>query len=778
MDVIDVLREFSSFLLRSNLIIWVYRQFMWALVQLFSFVLNSLEKLLDGVYELVTFSSSSGVGRFVQNNRVAVFAVGTLCMILFFLGYMRNSKKYQLPTLMDNLLLGIGVILLSTTLTASFLTSSFSVAKAIYQSNGSTSQTIIRENIYDVVSFDTFGWSSADKATTIEYSDDAMEWLDITEEVKASDFDFENKISKEVFTKKVIVNAEGTPEVVNLNKGMFTINEYYYRYSWSPWTILGQLILSIIIVLATSYKYTKAIYNASFNGIIAPFFAFSDLVEAAKVKKILMGIVNTCINVILFAVSLRMYRLMVNFINSNKEIDSIQGFILQVFIAFIVVEGPFIIQELTGQESGIGSAVKSTMGMAALAAYGGKKGLPKLKDGIDKVKNGVKQGGSFIGGLASGAFQHAGETDTLDQDMKAASSDNTDSFKPKDNALSPDEMEAFEKEVKNDLSGSDKATDPLTPVNGATASSDSSASLDSKNQEESGLSKASSSLGSTTSKPLSKGSDKLAAGPSPLSGGSLGSLSEASEPEGTDSRETNNSTGKAFTPNLAMAKPLDQAMDQALSAASDTLGQPISLGSQMAINKMMAGDSLTSQKPAEAMGMPEQVKAAPGLQQLNNPNAGNVLRQSMAGKAVQSMASDSLAAARPGAYAALAGTSRTPSASFTPSAAIVSNLSAGQVSSAANVSRAFTKPLSQVHVPQLDSLTGVQQFKTDLANSSRPLTTDTVGEVISNKYADRKIEKAQKNKKYRETYDLGKNTSYKALSNFEPRKRTIEKEED
>lgn len=778
MDVIDVLREFSSFLLRSNLIIWVYRQFMWALVQLFSFVLKSLEKLLDGVYELVTFSSSSGVGRFVQNNRVAVFAVGTLCMILFFLGYMRKSKKYQLPTLMDNLLLGIGVILLSTTLTASFLTSSFSVAKAIYQSNGSTSQTIIRENIYDVVSFDTFGWSSADKATTIEYSDDAMEWLDITEEVKASDFDFENKISKEVFTKKVIVNAEGTPEVVNLNKGMFTINEYYYRYSWSPWTILGQLILSIIIVLATSYKYTKAIYNASFNGIIAPFFAFSDLVEAAKVKKILMGIVNTCINVILFAVSLRMYRLMVNFINSNKEIDSIQGFILQVFIAFIVVEGPFIIQELTGQESGIGSAVKSTMGMAALAAYGGKKGLPKLKDGIDKVKNGVKQGGSFIGGLASGAFQHAGETDTLDQDMKAASSDNTDSFKPKDNALSPDEMEAFEKEVKNDLSGSDKATDPLTPVNGATASSDSSASLDSKNQEESGLSKASSSLGSTTSKPLSKGSDKLAAGPSPLSGGSLGSLSEASEPEGTDSRETNNSTGKAFTQNLAMAKPLDQAMDQALSAASDTLGQPISLGSQMAINKMMAGDSLTSQKPAEAMGMPEQVKAAPGLQQLNNPNAGNVLRQSMAGKAVQSMASDSLSAARPGAYASLAGSSRTPSASFTPSAAIVSNLSAGQVSSAANVSRAFTKPLSQVHVPQLDSLTGVQQFKTDLANSSRPLTTDTVGEVISNKYADRKIEKAQKNKKYRETYDLGKNTSYKALSNFEPRKRYIEKEED
>ncbi|MBW9324041.1 hypothetical protein FG877_10910 [Enterococcus casseliflavus] len=756
MDVIDVLREFSSFLLRSNLIIWVYRQFMWALVQVFSFVLNSLEKLLDGVYELVTFSSSSGVGRFVQNNRVAVFAVGTLCMILFFLGYMRNSKKYQLPTLMDNLLLGIGVILLSTTLTASFLTSSFSVAKAIYQSNGSTSQTIIRENIYDVVSFDTFGWSSADKATTIEYSDDAMEWLDITEEVKASDFDFENKISKEVFTKKVIVNAEGTPEVVNLNKGMFTINEYYYRYSWSPWTILGQLILSIIIVLATSYKYTKAIYNASFNGIIAPFFAFSDLVEAAKVKKILMGIVNTCINVILFAVSLRMYRLMVNFINSNKEIDSIQGFILQVFIAFIVIEGPFIIQELTGQESGIGSAVKQTMGMAALAAYGGKKGLPKLKDGFDKMKNGVKQGGSFIGGLASGAFQHAGETDTLDQDMKAASSGSNDSFKPKDNALSPDEMEAFEKEVKNDLSGSDKVTDPLTPVNGATEATDS------VDQEEVGLTKGS----------------PLLTGTSPLSGGSLGSLSEASEGEGTEAKETTNSTGKAFTPNLAMAKPLDQAMDQALSAASDTLGQPISLGSQMAINKMMAGDSLTSQKPAEAMGMPEQVKAAPGLQQLNNPNAGNVLRQSMAGKAVQSMASDSLAAARPEAHAALAGTSRTPSASFTPSAAIVSNLSAGQVSSAANVSRAFTKPLSQVHVPQLDSLTGVQQFKTDLANSSRPLTTDTVGEVISNKYADRKIEKAQKNKKYRETYDLGKNTSYKALSNFEPRKRYVEKEED
>lgn len=772
MDVIDVLREFSSFLLRSNLIVWVYRQIMWALVQVFSFVLNSLEKLLDGVYELVTFSSSSGVGRFVQNNRVAVFAVGTLCMILFFLGYMRNSKKYQLPTLMDNLLLGIGVILLSTTLTASFLTSSFSVAKAIYQSNGSTSQTIIRENVYDVVSFDTFGWSSADKATTIEYSDDAMEWLDITEEVKASDFDFENKISKEVFTKKVIVNAEGTPEVVNLNKGMFTINEYYYRYSWSPWTILGQLILSIIIVLATSYKYTKAIYNASFNGIIAPFFAFSDLVEAAKVKKILMGIVNTCINVILFAVSLRMYRLMVNFINSNKEIDSIQGFILQVFIAFIVIEGPFIIQELTGQESGIGSAVKQTMGMAALAAYGGKKGLPKLKDGFDKMKNGVKQGGSFIGGLASGAFQHAGESDTLDQDMKAASSDNTDSFKPKDNALSPDEMEAFEKEVKNDLTGSNKATDSLSAANGATEATDS------VDLEEMGLTKGRPLLSSTTNKPLSKGSDKLAAGPSPLSGGSLGSLSEASEGEGTEAKETTNSTGRGFTPNLAMAKPLDQAMDQALSEAGDTLGQPISLGSQMAINKMMAGDSLTSQKPAETMGIPEQVKAAPGLQQLNNPNAGNVLRHSIAGKAVQSMASDSLAAARPGAYASLAGSSRTPSASFSPSAAIVSNLSAGQVSFAANVSRAFTKPLSQVQVPQLDSLTGVQQFKTDLANSSRPLTTDTVGEVISNKYAGRKIEKAQKNKKYRETYDLGKNTSYKALSNFEPRKGFIEKEED
>ncbi|MGX6962246.1 pLS20_p028 family conjugation system transmembrane protein [Vagococcus xieshaowenii] len=466
-DVFKILKEYRDYLDVSNFFASFFRMIGWLILQLFKGLVDAMDGLLNQVYKLVEFPMSNGVTQFVEDYRFAIYGIGSVCLIWFFIRY-ANNRNLQIKGLLDNVILGVLVVVTSSVIISTLTTGTFEVAKSIYSGTGSTSSAIFNENIVDTLSFDTQGWPGADDVQTINLNKTQLSYLDITQEIDASKAEFSSDVSKKVFSNRVENNASNQLEMVKLESGLFKIDQHYYRYSWHPWIIFFQLVISFFILFLATFKYLQAIYNIAFNSVILPFFAFSDVVEGSKVKKIIQGIINTLINVLLFAVSMKVYRLFSNYLGT-ADINGLVKVAIQLILVVIIIEGPWIIQELTGQEGGLKSSVGRAMALGgAMKAVGiGAAFTPSVanraKNAVENAANSVRNKSSLLAGMSKGALNEVkGDLDVKQASNEAKSSEvnkpNNDDLAIK--PLSEEEKMAAEESLLSPTS--DGQDQPLT----------------------------------------------------------------------------------------------------------------------------------------------------------------------------------------------------------------------------------------------------------------------------------------------------------------------------
>lgn len=709
-DVQLILEEFSGYLSITNIFVYFWRILAWAFLRLVKELLDGIEGILDGVYKMVDFLNSESIQKFVSDNRVAIFSVGVICLLIFCILYMQNSKKTSMKTLINNLLLGTGVIMLSVTLTATLTTGAFSVAKAIYKGETSTADQIFNANIYDVTSFDSFNWESKDKVVSIDYDAESLKLMDITAEVVENNLEVENSVTKEVFRQKIYVNPDSSRKLVDLDRGLFKMDERYYRYSWHPWIILFQFIITAIVLIGTSYKYLKCIYNAAFNGMIAPFFSFSDLTEASKVQKIIGGIVNTAINVILFAVSLKLYRMMSAYAGT-LSLGVIQNLFIQCFLAMAVIEGPWIIQELTGQDGGVRSEMKAVAGTVGAGIFAGSKMKGKVSDKFNSAKDKMKKAGSFLGGLGAGTRDFMSK-DPLEEEMnqmKEAEAQQPTATTDPMSGLTDKEKNQFSDELKADLSDE---SDSIPEDQAQTDNSDLSASDKQMNIPE-----------------IPKGLEAFSA-VSPL-------LEQEMEEQNAVTEMAPESSAMSLPAgSMAQSNPLNQEIDEAMAQTSANIGYGPNMNSKQLSTPI--ADSSSQIAEATSQSLPEHIQSLPGMHEMKQ-----------------------------GGFLAPLN-----SPSSARMAAIMRPTASGDLSRSgqALASGSIAAPMVASVPGHINALPGVQQYQADLAASRTPVTTDTLSDRIGNRIADRQIQKAEERKVYQEYHQVGKNTSKRALDNFNPRK--------
>lgn len=724
-DTQKILEKFSDYLHVTNLLVWAWRKIAWAFLMGVKVVVDQFESLLNTVYKLVDFGNSEDVKTFVSNNSIAIYSVGAVCFLIFCISYMKNTKKATVNTLINNILLGIGVILVGATLTYTLTKGSFDTAKLIISGESTTANQIINSNIVDVRTFDGINWESTEKVKSINYDKESLKVLDITEEIDVGKLKPKNDSTKDVFNHKLAVNSSGKREMVKLSTGLFQVDEHYYRYNWHPWIILCQMVASLVVLVAASFKYTKSIFNSFFNGFIAPFFAFSDLIEGSKVLKIWQGIINTCINVVLFALSMKLYQLMSAYVGTI-DANVLQKAILQLFLAFILVEGPYIIQELTGQDGGVRSESKALVGSAVGAAFIGGKAGKAIKGGYNTAKDKVRKGANFV----SGAIQGVGDfgKDTLDQDMKNEKEQQNQTPKANlnpDQEMSQKEKEDFNKEVKEELAMPDSNVGSVdSGLNSPTQMGDTSVNP-SEADHLSNLSE------------VPKGfEDIYTTTPAP------------EESPMTDSQ----SIAKGERPNagipvpeseMAKSTPLGEQVSMAMNEKNNTLGQH-SLASQQDIKQALQ----SSGTHTETSGIGPRPQAT--------------------------------LASFPMSMQAQSGVHEVQQGGFLAPMSVPASSRMTQILSPTSSQNTLSMPIglppqpgisSPVPVPEsVNSLAGVQQFKQDLANSGKPITTDNLPEIIGNKWADHQIRKAEERLVYQKYNQIGRNTTKKALSKLKPSK--------
>ena len=171
---------------------------------------------------------------------------------------------------------------------------------------------------------------------------------------------------------------------------------YRYKVEWGVMFI--QLIATAVVMLLTSYKIARIIYEIVFNHFLALFFGAADLSNGQRIKEILKSIVSLLLSLLFAVVLVEFYFIVsdsaktIQFIPNDETANKWMQALVQFFIAVATVKGPSVLEKILGVEGGLSGAWRD-MGTATRparrAAGAVARGAGKLAKGAAIVGAGA-----------------------------------------------------------------------------------------------------------------------------------------------------------------------------------------------------------------------------------------------------------------------------------------------------------------------------------------------------------------------------------------------------
>ncbi|MBM6602346.1 pLS20_p028 family conjugation system transmembrane protein, partial [Priestia megaterium] len=400
-EILKKLHEFADYLDKGNIVSYLFRKIGWGIVQVLSFLVDSLEGITDSVLGIKLFFNSPAIQDFIKDIQPFLYILWAFSFL--YIGYMLIiHKKVNREQIMINIFISMAVLIL---LNASMLKADKFTDKAIdavdLNGESTVSEKIIKQNITDVAQFDIHKWKSPKLKEPNKVPQKNIMMIDITEKIDdkfkiSKDKDL-SEDGKKIVTNKAALTANGKEGLVKLDNGWLDFfPELYYRWHWNFWTIAISLFVTGMTMLFTSIKLAKLCYELGFNAILAQLVAPADVGDGQKLKAVLQNILNTFLVIIMIFISMKVYLIGMTYIAEHTE--GVTTLILQIAFSIAVVDGPVMCERLFGIDAGLKS------GWGAVAG-----GLAMMK-GIESTMNGAK--GTFknaadlakgIGGLGKGA---------------------------------------------------------------------------------------------------------------------------------------------------------------------------------------------------------------------------------------------------------------------------------------------------------------------------------------------------------------------------------------
>ncbi|MGN7241009.1 pLS20_p028 family conjugation system transmembrane protein [Priestia megaterium] len=400
-EILKKLHEFADYLDKGNIASYLLRKIGWGIIQVLSFLIDSLEGITDNVLGIKLFFNSPAIQDFIKEIQPFLYILWAFSFL--YIGYMLIiHKKVNREQIMINIFISMAVLLLLNTGMVKADKFTDQAIDAVDLDGDSTiSEKIIKQNITDVAQFDVNDWKTPKLKEPNKVPQNRIDLIDITEKI---DGDFKvnekDKISDEgqkILSHKAAITPDGKEGLVKLENGWFDFfPELYYRWHWNFWTIAISLFVTGMTMLFTSIKLAKLCYELGFNAILAQLVAPADVGDGQKLKTVLQNILNTFLVIIMIFISMKVYLMGTVFI--SDKLEGIPYLVALIAFSIAVVDGPVMCERLFGIDAGLKS------GWGAVAG-----GLAMMK-GMESTMNGAK--GTFknatdlakgIGGLGKGA---------------------------------------------------------------------------------------------------------------------------------------------------------------------------------------------------------------------------------------------------------------------------------------------------------------------------------------------------------------------------------------
>lgn len=463
-EVITVLKKNRDIFHTSTIPGGIFRYIGWSVMKGLVWVAEQCAKLFDESFKFIDFTRYEPVEKFLTSWKPVVFALISLSIL--FLGLIMIFWQEKKPKLMMNICLAVLIMTSSGYLIDQlngFVTDDI---RSAILNDGDTSTgssglvyDMVGNSIYDLIYIDDkldgglMKMTKNNRKLYDDFTKEDLELMSINEVLKPDDVKAESKdlVSNRIYYKK------GNLELKEIYNGVAwtdLLNEYYYRYDVEWFTVIVGLVSLIIVYVCLAYKVVRILYEVVVQRLLAALYS-ANLSSGQKTLKILDSIKDSYITLILVMVCLKIYLLAFKMVGET-QFAAFSKVMLLFFLALAVVDGPNIIQKLTGVDAGLSSGmgkiiagVQATRMMSTMTSHGARslKNLfhdEKNEPVTGKTVNAAAQSDLEGTGEAQGAVP-PDETSGAGQEEQQMSADGKETGTPPDmqneTSGTPEEME-------------------------------------------------------------------------------------------------------------------------------------------------------------------------------------------------------------------------------------------------------------------------------------------------------------------------------------------------
>lgn len=435
--------DYDDLFEQNDIVSNAIRSLLMGLLSLIVRLADAASGLFEKSFGMMDFTKYGPVKAFINDWNVVWGAL--ICVSLAWLGITLVFNSDKKPKIATNLCVAILVVTSMTWMVGkmnTLLTKDIRNEILGVEASNETIYQMLGTNIHDLLYIDKVagienlgkknadGEKYADAATPLNKK--MWKALDVNEVVFPDDVKDESKVIMEHYKTDIPDENGGTTALISecYDGVAWTdlLNTYYYRYSidWLA-AILEMLSLAIIYIFFT-YKVVRTFYEIVFQEILAMLYS-TNLTNGQKGLKVLDGIKDSYIIIMLSLVSIRLYLLATQYIAGKSWDGFSKGFIL-FCVALAVIDGPNIIQRLTGMDAGMSDGMQKVMsayyasnvaaGMGK-AAFGAARGVARGAKNVGKAAGSVltpKDSSSkekVLGGAAAMAGEANNETNNKNE---------------------------------------------------------------------------------------------------------------------------------------------------------------------------------------------------------------------------------------------------------------------------------------------------------------------------------------------------------------------------
>ena len=420
-ELIKIYTDYSDLFKQNDLVSNAFRSLGCGVLSFLVVIADGASGLFEKSFGMIDFTKYQPVQDFINDWQVVW--VSLLCVAIAWLGINLVFNSDKNPKIATNICLAVLVVSSMTWMISQMNTLlATGVRKEIL---GTTTTNTVYEtlgnNVHDLKYIDSVAGLKnlgSKNADGVKYANAGTPmnkkiWkaLKINEIVNPDDVKDESKDIVENY-KTDIPTADGKVKsmVSECYDGVAwtdLLNTYYYRYEIDWLESYLEIISIAIIYLFFSYKVVRTLYEVVFSEILAMLYS-PNLTNGQKTIKILDGIKDSYIIIVLSLVSVRLYMIAIEYISGKNWNGFTKGMFL-LFIAFAVIDGPNLVQRITGLDAGLSDGMQKVM--SAYYAGGMMAGAAR---GAGHIASGVAKGAGKFGKTIGGAVRNGSKNANVD----------------------------------------------------------------------------------------------------------------------------------------------------------------------------------------------------------------------------------------------------------------------------------------------------------------------------------------------------------------------------